>query len=143
MRVNHKKMGNTNNNHKKKRKILLVDDEIDITFSLKTFLEENGFEVYTFNKPSSVLRDFRANLYDLIILDIKMPEIDGLTLYKKIREIDNEVHVLFLTALSDFSNYMHELNEASFVFDEKNVIRKPVDNESLLERIITKEGMSK
>jgi DNA-binding response OmpR family regulator len=136
-------MGNTNNNHKKKRKILLVDDEIDITFSLKIFLEENGFEVYTFNKPSSVLRDFRTGMYDLIILDIKMPEIDGLTLYKKIREIDNKVHVLFLTALSDFSNYMQQLNEASFVLDEKNVILKPVDNESLLERIITKELMSK
>jgi DNA-binding response OmpR family regulator len=70
-----------------------VDDEIDITFSLKILLEENGFKVYTFNKPSSVLRDFRADLYDLIILDIKMPEINGFNLYKKIREIDNKVNV--------------------------------------------------
>jgi DNA-binding response OmpR family regulator len=61
-------MGYTN---KKKRRILLVDDEIDITFSLKILLEENGFEVYTFNKPSSVLRDSRAGLYELIILDIR------------------------------------------------------------------------
>jgi DNA-binding response OmpR family regulator len=128
-------MGYTN--HEKKKRILLVDDEIDITFSLKILLEENGFEVYTFNKPSSVLRDFRAGLYDLIILDIKMPEIDGFNLYKKIREIDNKVHVLFLTALSDFSN------QEEFMLDEKNVILKPVDNKTLLEKIMTIRGMSK
>ena len=132
-------MGYTN--HKKKKRILLVDDEIDITFSLKILLEENGFEVYTFNKPSSVLRDFRADLYDLIILDIKMPEINGFNLYKKIREIDNKVHVLFLTALSDFSN-QEEPNEAPFMLDEKNVILKPVDNETILEKIMTIQGMS-
>ena len=126
-------MGYTN--HKKKKRILLVDDEIDITFSLKILLEENGFEVYTFNKPSSVLRDFRADLYDLIILDIKMPEINGFNLYKKIREIDNKVHVLFLTALSDFSN-QEEPNEAPFMLDERNIILKPVDNETLLEKIM-------
>jgi DNA-binding response OmpR family regulator len=79
-------MGYINDNQKRKRRVLLVDDEVDITFSLKVFLEENGFEVYTFNKPSSVMSDFRAGLYDLIILDIKMPEINGITLYKKIRE---------------------------------------------------------
>jgi two-component system catabolic regulation response regulator CreB len=122
---------------------LVVDDEIDITFSLKILLEENGFEVYTFNKPSSVLRGFRAGLYDLIILDIMMPEINGFNLYKKIREIDNKVHVLFLTALSDYSSYMQEPDEASFVLNEKNVIPKPVDNGTLLERIMTIEGLSK
>jgi two-component system response regulator ChvI len=133
-------MGYTN--HKKKKRILLVDDEIDITFSLKILLEENGFEVYTFNKPSSVLRGFRADLYDLIILDIKMPEMNGFNLYKKIREIDNKVHVLFLTALSDFSN-QEEPNESPFMLDEKNVILKPVDNKTLLEKIMIIQGMSK
>ena len=121
---------------------MLVDDEIDITFSLKILLEENGFEVYTFNIPSSVLRGFIAGLYDLIILDIKMPEINGFNLYKKIREIDNKVHVLFLTALSDFSN-QEEPNEAPFMLDEKNVILKPVDNKTLLKKIMTIQGMSK
>jgi two-component SAPR family response regulator len=54
-----------------------------------------------------------------------MPEINGFNLYKKIREIDNKVHVLFLTALSDFSN-QEEPTEAPFMLDEKNVILKPV-----------------
>jgi DNA-binding response OmpR family regulator len=137
------KNGYRNNKLKNKKRILIVDDEVDITFSLRIFLEENGFEVHTFNKPSSVLRDFRASLYDLIILDIKMPEIDGLTLYKKIREIDSKAQVLFLTALSDFSNYTQEPNEVSFVLDEKNIIQKPIDNETLLERVMAIEEMSK
>lgn len=134
-------MGYIDNNQKRKIRILLVDDESDITFSLKIFLEDNGFQVYTFNKPSSVLLDFRAGLYDLIILDIKMPEINGLTLYKKIREIDNKAQVLFLTALSDFSNYIQP-NETSSILSEKNIILKPVDNEALLKRITTMEGTS-
>jgi len=69
-----------------------------------------------------------------------MPEINGFNLYKKIREIDNKVHVL--TALSDFSN-QEEPTEAPFMLDEKNVILKPVDNETLLEKIMTIQGMSK
>ena len=59
-------LGYTSNDRDEKRRILLVDDEVDITLSLRLFLEENGFEVYTSNKPSSVLSDFRAGLYDLI-----------------------------------------------------------------------------
>ena len=120
----------------KRKKMLVVDDEVDITFSLRLFLEENGFEVYTSNKPSSVLSDFRAGLYDLIILDIKMPEINGFELYEKIRKVDNNVHVLFLTALSDYSEYIQQSNKKiSYMFNEKDIIQKPVDNEALLKKI--------
>jgi two-component SAPR family response regulator len=65
-----------------------------------------------------------------------------MSLYKKIREIDNKVHVLFLTALSDFSN-QEEPNESPSMLDEKNVILKPIDNKTLLEKIMTIQGMSK
>ena len=71
-----------------------------------------------------------------------MPGINGFNLYKKIREMDNKVHVLFLTALSYFSN-QEEPNEAPFMLDEKNVILKPVDNKTLLEKIMIIQGMSK
>jgi DNA-binding response OmpR family regulator len=132
------KMGYISNNRNgKRKKILIVDDEVDITFSLRLFLEENGFEVCTSNKPSSVLSDFRAGLYDLIILDIKMPEINGYELYEKIREVDNNVHILFLTALSDYSGYIQQSNKMPFMFSEKDIIQKPVDNEELLKRIVT------
>ena len=126
-----------NNRNGKRKRILLVDDEVDIIFSIKLFLEENGFEVYTSNKPSSVLSDFRAGLYDLIILDIKMPEINGFELYDKIKKIDNNVQILFLTALSDYSEYIQQPNKISSMFSEKDIIQKPVDNEELLRRITT------
>jgi DNA-binding response OmpR family regulator len=131
------KIGCTSNNRNGKRRILLVDDEVDITLSLRLFLEENGFEVYTSNKPSSVLSDFRAGLYDLIILDIKMPELNGFELYEKIKKVDNNVHVLFLTAVSDFSNYTQQSNKISSAFGKKSIIQKPVDNMELLKRIMT------
>ena len=127
----------SNNRNGKRKRILLVDDEVDIIFSIKLFLEENGFEVYTSNKPSSVLSDFRAGLYDLIILDIKMPEINGFELYDKIKKIDNNVQILFLTALSDYSEYIQQPNKISSMFSEKDIIQKPVDNEELLRRITT------
>ena len=112
MAESQKKGYSSNNNRNGKRKrILLVDDEVDITFSLRLFLEENSFEVCTSNKPSSVLSDFRAGLYDLIILDIKMPEINGFELYEKIKKIDNNVQILFLTALSDYSEYIQQSNK--------------------------------
>jgi DNA-binding response OmpR family regulator len=130
-------IGYTSNDRDEKRRILLVDDEVDITLSLRLFLEENGFEVYTSNKPSSALSDFRAGLYDLIILDIKMPELNGFELYEKIKKIDNNVHVLFLTAVSDFSNYTQQSNKISSAFGKKSIIQKPVDNMELLMRIMT------
>jgi len=130
-------IGSTSNDRDEKRRILLVDDEVDITLSLRLFLEENGFEVYTSNKPSSVLSDFRAGLYDLIILDIKMPELNGFELYEKIKKIDNNVHVLFLTAVSDFSHYTQQSNKISSAFGKKSIIQKPVDNMELLKRIMT------
>jgi DNA-binding response OmpR family regulator len=130
-------IGYTSNDRDEKRRILVVDDEVDITLSLRLFLEENGFEVYTSNKPSSVLSDFRAGLYDLIILDIKMPELNGFELYEKIKKVDNNVHVLFLTAVSDFSNYTQQSNKISSAFGKKSIIQKPVDNMELLKRIMT------
>ena len=66
-----------------RRKILLVDDELDIILSLKLFLEENGFEVDAYDNPSSAIADYKPGLYHLLILDIKMPQIDGFELYEE------------------------------------------------------------
>ena len=65
---------------------MLVDDEPDITSTLKIGLQDNGFEVDTFNDPIEVLSNFKAGSYDLIILDIKMPKMNGFELYKEIEK---------------------------------------------------------
>jgi DNA-binding response OmpR family regulator len=73
----------------KVKKILLVDDEPDITFTIKLILKEIGFQIDTFNDPIAALKSYRTNFYDLVILDIKMPRMDGFELYNIIRTRDS------------------------------------------------------
>jgi DNA-binding response OmpR family regulator len=80
------------------KRILLIDDEPDITFTIKDILEYNGFQIDSFNDPILALNSYKSNFYDLVILDIKMPKMDGFELYNKIREKDPKVKICFLTA---------------------------------------------
>jgi PleD family two-component response regulator len=78
--INVNNENNNNNLHSsilKKKKILLVDDEPDITSSLKIGLEDNGFTVDIFNDSILALSNFKAGMYDLLLLDVKMPQING------------------------------------------------------------------
>ena len=68
-----------------KKKICFVDDEPDIVLLCKLVLEYEGYEVHTYTDPILALSEYKPSFYDLIILDIKMPKIDGFELYKKIR----------------------------------------------------------
>src|SRR5215831_13680876 len=81
-----------------KNKILIVDDEEDIIAALNVVLEECGYEVDSFTDPILALKQFRAASYELVIIDIKMSEMDGFELRRQIKEIDNAVKVCFLTA---------------------------------------------
>ncbi len=69
-----------------KQKILIVDDESDITSALKIYLELQGFQVDAFTDPADALARFKAGFYHLLILDIKMPEMNGFELYKEIKK---------------------------------------------------------
>jgi DNA-binding response OmpR family regulator len=83
------------------KRILLIDDEPDIIFTMKDILEE-GFKIDTFNDPIIALESYRSNSYDLVILDIKMPKMDGFELYTKLKEKDSQVEICFLTASEMF-----------------------------------------
>ena len=83
----------------KRKKILIVDDEPDVNLTLKMALEENSFEVDAFDNALSALENFRKGLYDLLILDIKMPNMNGFQLYREIKKIDDKVKICFLTVL--------------------------------------------
>ncbi len=91
----------------KTKKILLVDDEPDITITLKKGLEEYKqeqyskhklFEVDAFNDSELVLSTYKPGFYDLLIIDIRMPRIDGFELYDKIKQIDDKVKACFISA---------------------------------------------
>ena len=108
---------------------MVVDDELDICVMLKVVLENNGFIVDYYYNAVLALDEFKSNFYDLIILDIQMPEINGLQLYREIKKRDIKVKICFLTA-----------SEALFDIADKFIpvytfIAKPVENNELI-RII-------
>jgi DNA-binding response OmpR family regulator len=115
------------------KRILLVDDEHDLNVSIRIVLEESGFKVDSFTDASEALENFTTGLYDLVILDIKMPAMSGFSLHKKIRELDDKVTICFLTAADEV--YYEILKMRHHDIDGTCVIRKPVDNDSLLRRI--------
>ena len=117
------------------KRILVVDDEPDITLMLKKVLEDNGFSVDSFNEPSSVIQNFRPGVYDLLILDIKMPSINGFELYLKLREKDQHFKVCFLTALSELRDYETYRKEVFPKMGERYFIAKPIENDELIRRV--------
>jgi CheY-like chemotaxis protein len=102
----------------KKRKILVVDDEPDNASVFTLSLEDGGFEVDTFTDPLLALSTFKAGKkYDLLIIDIKMPNMNGFDLYDALRKIDNKVKACFLTAFGE--GYTEEFESrfpSSFIF---------------------------
>jgi CheY-like chemotaxis protein len=109
---------------KSQKKILLVDDEQDITTVIKRGLEQTGkYTVDTFNRPKDALANFRAGVYDLLIIDIKMPGMTGFQLYKELIKIDPRPKICFITA---FEMYYDEFKKLFPSLDVKCFIRKPV-----------------
>ena len=125
----------TENNDK--QRILIVDDESDITTALKMYLEIQGFQVHAFTDPVYALAQFKAGFYKLLILDIKMPEMNGFELYKEIKKKDVTVKVFFLTALSEMHDYDAFKKEVFPKEGERYFIAKPIENEEILKRINT------
>jgi CheY-like chemotaxis protein len=122
---------------------LVVDDEPDITLIFAMGLEDNGFKVDAFNDPIQALSSFKSGLYDLALIDYKMPNMNGFELYREIRKIDHNVKVCFVTA---FELYYEELKNkfqpssptTSSEHKEEDVkcfIPKPVDIDDLVVRI--------
>jgi len=126
-------MAKIENNTSNTKKVMLVDDEADVISVLKVVLEENGFEVDTFEDPIVALKSYRAGVYDLLILDIKMPEMDGFELYDQIKKIDDNAKVCFLTASEMY--YKNSRKEKYCSLDKDLFIQKPIANEDLVEEI--------
>ena len=120
------------------KKILLVDNEVDITFALENALDNYGFKVDAFNDSIEALKSYKSNFYDLVILDIKMPKMDGFELYNQIREQDPKVKICFLTAselfYEEFRKKRLKLGER---IGEEYFIQKPIKTDELLEKINT------
>lgn len=114
----------------KNKKILLVDDDHDTCLVYQMVLEDAGYECITYTDPVKALQDFRPNYYNLILLDIRMPVLNGFELCKKIRQLDRIVHIIFITASEAYyekfrGQHFPELGKI-------NYIQKPVGNDELV-----------
>jgi CheY-like chemotaxis protein len=110
---------------------MIVDDEYDVVYSLRAVLEATKlYQVDGYTDPIVALSNFRPNTYDLVVLDIKMPVMDGFELYKKIKIIDDSVKVCFLTAVNDLSDY--KINYSDVIEEIECFMDKPVTSERLL-----------
>jgi DNA-binding response OmpR family regulator len=121
--------------HSTKRRLLLVDDEQDITLILCKVLQKSGFEVVSFNDPLLALQHFKPRYYDLVILDIRMPKMNGFELYLQIKRKDKRVKVCFLTAVSEFEEYEQYKKDAYPKLGERYFLAKPVSNDELIRRV--------
>jgi CheY-like chemotaxis protein len=116
--------------------VLLVDNEPDVTYAIRTVLEDNGFEVDPFNDPVLVCDTYKSNYYDLVILDIKMPKMDGFQLYDCIRQKDRKTKICFLTASEMFYESLRQArNLLGDVLGEQYFIQKPIKTDELIRRL--------
>ena len=94
-------------------------------------LENRGYSLDTFNDPAEALLKFKPNYYDLLVLDYRMPKLNGLELYAQITEIDPTVKALLLTANHEQFTEGKQLEGKDYL----RVITKPISNEKLLAEI--------
>jgi CheY-like chemotaxis protein len=124
-----------------KKRILVVDDEKDNASVFSIALEDTGlYEVNSFTNPMTALSSFRPNAYDLAILDIKMPKMNGFELYEKMKNIDDKFKVCFLTAFGEghheefkrrFQGGQADSSSATHV----HFLRKPITIDDLVEKV--------
>ncbi len=120
------------------KRIFLVDDDYDNTITFKVGLEHAGFEVDAFNDSAIALSKFKPDYYDLLLIDVKMPKIDGFELYEKIRKIDDKVIVWFITAYDTYYRSLKVVSSTSIgVMSSGLVIEKPIEIDKLVKQIKT------
>jgi CheY-like chemotaxis protein len=112
--------------------ILVVDDNIETISFFKITLEQEGFYVDIFSDPLEVIQSFKPDYYDLLLLDIKLPHINGFELYRLLKGIDKSIKVCFITG---FEPYYKSLTE-QFDLDVNCFIRKPIKKNELIKHII-------
>jgi CheY-like chemotaxis protein len=121
----------TASSRNKKKRVLLVDDEPDICMVYQIVLEDAGFECVSYTDSVKALQEFRPAYYDLILLDIRMPVLNGFELCEKIIELDKTVNIIFITASEEYyeqfrSQHFPELGKI-------NYIQKPIGNDELVQ----------
>jgi DNA-binding response OmpR family regulator len=111
------------------KNILIVDDEKDVVDALRLGLERHGFLVRAYNDAAEALADYRAGVYDLAILDIRMPGMSGFDLFRRLKKLDPAAKICFLTA---FEMYQSEFEKLFPDLVVTGFLRKPISISELV-----------
>lgn len=123
-------MKNKNSIETDTKHILVVDDETEIRDSLRVVLEDCGYESTTAETGKEAIDKLKEKEFDLVITDIRMPEMGGLDVIEKLRSLDNEVPVLIITA------YVYrEMAVRAMQMGANGYLLKPLDFDELIHRI--------
>ena len=112
--------------------IMIVDDDADTAYIFRNHLEDHGFQVESCTDPLMALSSFEPRRYDLLLLDVKMPHMNGFELYREIKRIDDTCKACFITA---FEIYYRSLVEFFPSLDITCFIKKPITKSDLIKRI--------
>ncbi|OFX62288.1 MAG: sigma-54-dependent Fis family transcriptional regulator [Bacteroidetes bacterium GWA2_30_7] len=108
-------------------KILIVDDERIIRVTLADDLKDNGYSVFEFSEPRTALLHIRDNDVDVVITDLKMPNMDGISFLKEIKKIKEEIFVVIMTAFASYPTAVEAIKLGAYDF-----VTKPFDSEKIL-----------
>jgi DNA-binding response OmpR family regulator len=106
-----------------KKSVLIIDDDKDVGNLFKIYLEKSGeYQIDAYTDPVDALYYFKKGLYDLVLLDLKMPQIDGISMYQQLKKVDSNTSICLITA--DIANL--EQLKTKIPNIEKYVIYKPI-----------------
>ena len=108
-------------------KILIIDDNESLRYTLENVLEEAGFQTKSVEDGIKAFDEVKSKSYGLIICDMKLPKMDGMQVLKKVREIDENIPFIILTAFGDIKNAVEAMKKGA-----TDYLTKPFDNESMI-----------
>ena len=122
-----------------KLRVLVVDDDEDICLYLREFLTREGFKVTTVSKPADALLEVRQGRHQLVLLDVRLPGVDGVDLLRQLRAIDSDICVIVMTGYPSVQTAVDSMKAAAFDY-----LQKPFDLQELravMERAIREKGL--
>ena len=122
-----------------KLRILVIDDDEDICLYLKEFLSREGYRVTTVTKPRDALPEIKEGRHQIVLLDVRMPEINGVELLRQLRAIDSDICVIVMTAYPSVESAVDTMKADAFDY-----LRKPFDLEqlrSVIQRAVREKGL--
>jgi two-component system response regulator (stage 0 sporulation protein F) len=117
------------------RRVLVVDDEQNSREGLSKILTKEGYQVHTAEDGAKALREAEAHNFDLIITDLRMPDMDGIEVLKRVREKNKGIGVVIVTAYGEVNSYLTAMNLGAFEY-----LNKPIHLEEL--RRVIKKALS-